>query len=295
MTSSHLDDETLSAAIDGEATDAEQAHVTACPVCQQRAEAFRTVARAVGGPVPPRQAAEVDAAIQAALDGAVEPESEGALPAAADGQRAPRPAAASVGSLELVPARRNPRILAVAAALVVIVGGAGLVGVLSRSSSPAKTSTASRLPAQGGQSIDTAAGANRSAPPAAPVGGAIGTPGQLLPYSGEHANLGSQADPVALARLVNGQIDATGVGQFGTEAGAASAGAASAGPAQPPCLEQGRTASGLAGQQAPLRYAAPLQWRGVDAVVLVFDRPNGGRAGVVMARTGCAPLASLPV
>src|SRR6202022_1057811 len=53
MTNLHLDDEALSAALDGEATAAEQSHLVSCPVCRQRVDVFRTVALAVARQEPP--------------------------------------------------------------------------------------------------------------------------------------------------------------------------------------------------------------------------------------------------
>lgn len=48
----HLDDETLSALLDGEAGDA-GAHLDACDACRARLDAFRRVADVVGAPPPP--------------------------------------------------------------------------------------------------------------------------------------------------------------------------------------------------------------------------------------------------
>jgi hypothetical protein len=179
----------------------------------------------------------------------------------------------------------------VAAALVLIVGGAGLVAALSRGSSPSKSTTASRVAAPTDSAAGTA-GAKRSASSPAPESGAATAQAPPSALRGIEADLGPQADPVALAGLVNGQIRAGPASQFAAGAGS---GATPEAPTQPPCLDQGRAASGLAGQQAPLRYAASLRWRGQDAVVLVYDRPAGGRAGVVMAKSNCVLLASLPV
>ena len=72
MTDTHLDDEALSAALDGEATAAEESHLVSCPACRQRIDVLRGIALAVGGPVPPRPAAAVDAAVGAALGAALD-------------------------------------------------------------------------------------------------------------------------------------------------------------------------------------------------------------------------------
>jgi hypothetical protein len=49
---SHLDDEQVSAALDGEATPGEAAHLETCEACRARLDAFRDVSREVGTPVP---------------------------------------------------------------------------------------------------------------------------------------------------------------------------------------------------------------------------------------------------
>jgi hypothetical protein len=48
----HLDDETLSAALDGD-EQAAAAHLAACAACRERLDALRRAAAAVGAPVPP--------------------------------------------------------------------------------------------------------------------------------------------------------------------------------------------------------------------------------------------------
>ncbi len=67
MTTSHLDDEALSAALDGAATEAEHVHLTSCSICQARMQSLAFVARAVATPVGDRPRGEVDAAIERAL------------------------------------------------------------------------------------------------------------------------------------------------------------------------------------------------------------------------------------
>ncbi len=67
MTAQHLDDEALSAALDGAASGDEEAHLATCPTCQAQLASRAAVARAVGAPVAPRPAAEIDVAIAQAL------------------------------------------------------------------------------------------------------------------------------------------------------------------------------------------------------------------------------------
>lgn len=64
----HLDDDTISAALDGDAIgDASRVHLDECATCRARLDAFRRVATTVGTPVPPPSAVARDAAIAAAL------------------------------------------------------------------------------------------------------------------------------------------------------------------------------------------------------------------------------------
>ena len=68
MTDDHLDDETLSAALDGEDVGP---HLAGCGACTARLDELRRVAVLVGAPVSPPPAGAVDAAVAAALGGEV--------------------------------------------------------------------------------------------------------------------------------------------------------------------------------------------------------------------------------
>src|ERR1700737_3968293 len=105
MNLSHLDDDALSDAVDGLATEAARQHLAACGPCRKRLEALRTVARAVSTPVVPAPPEGVDAALRSAPVGA--------------------------------------GFLAAAAVIVVVLGAAGLVAGLRRSGSTAHSSSAS--------------------------------------------------------------------------------------------------------------------------------------------------------
>jgi hypothetical protein len=67
MTSEHLDDDALSASLDGEATPGELAHLDGCDTCRARVDELRTAANLVGSPVPPVDVDAREAAIAAAL------------------------------------------------------------------------------------------------------------------------------------------------------------------------------------------------------------------------------------
>jgi hypothetical protein len=67
----HLDDEAISAVLDGEGTVEEVAHVDACATCSARLGQLRDAALVVRTPVDPPTDAQRDAAIAAALAPAV--------------------------------------------------------------------------------------------------------------------------------------------------------------------------------------------------------------------------------
>jgi hypothetical protein len=115
-TNPHLDDEVLSAVIDGEASPAETAHASTCAECHDRLGHLLAAAAAVSPvPPPPRDARE--AAIAAALSAAL------------------RLSTQTVSTEPVSPIRRvrrtRPLVLAagaMAAALVVVAGVAALIG-----------------------------------------------------------------------------------------------------------------------------------------------------------------------
>jgi hypothetical protein len=293
MTLSHLDDDALSAALDGEATAEEQSHLTDCAACQARIETFRAVAQMVGGPVSPRPAAAVNSAIHKAVDDgwAVEPVAGGevvtAVSAGPSGSRRPATGRLHFGG-------RPQRVLAMAAAIVVVLGAVGgLLGLLARGSGKSASTSLGVSRSQSAQttplpqSRDQIKGVNPGAAPSAAAG--------LAPASGlsvqKGPDLGAQSDPAVVARLVDGQLN------LGGEAGPAAGTAADsrAAPATLPCVVQGATAAGLPGQQPDLIYASTVRWRGDDSVVLVYIHPGGRRVGVVIRVSDCSRLAVLPV
>lgn len=70
MTSDHLDDETLSASLDGEATAAELTHLGGCDLCEGRVGELRRAAALIGGPVAAPDHERRDAAIRTAVSAA---------------------------------------------------------------------------------------------------------------------------------------------------------------------------------------------------------------------------------
>jgi hypothetical protein len=99
----HLDDEVLSAVLDGEASAEESAHADSCAACSTRLAALRDASLLVRTPVPPADPARREVTIARALDAA---------------------------TAEIVPLRRRrtpPAWLAAAAAIVVAIGALSLL------------------------------------------------------------------------------------------------------------------------------------------------------------------------
>lgn len=72
MTSAHLDDDAVSALLDGEATSEEAAHAVVCDACSERMARFRDAAAQIGDPGPVDEVAR-ERAIAAALGAQVVP------------------------------------------------------------------------------------------------------------------------------------------------------------------------------------------------------------------------------
>ncbi|MDQ1393557.1 MAG: hypothetical protein QOF30_2534 [Acidimicrobiaceae bacterium] len=287
MTTSHLDDEALSAALDGVATEAEHAHLSSCSICQAQMASLAFVARAVATPVGDRPRSEVDAAVEGALrawsgsDDAVasdsvlepEPSRRETLTLAA-----PTPIGVGSGRAAARRASRSPRWLGAAAgiaAAVIVVGGAV---ALSRGRTTSRASTTAGLAPQSSSST-------RPTPDAA--------------ASGSSADLGDQSDPSVLAHRVSAAVGQRVSGSAAAEPGFGAT--TIAGPtapsgdqrAAPTCVAQAATATGAADNPAP-DLVATLRWRGEPAVVVVFSRP-GGLAGAVMRQADCSLLVVLPL
>jgi len=282
MTLPHLDDESLSAAIDGEATAAEEAHLATCSRCQAGLEALAFVAQAVGAPVAPRPAEAVDAAIRQALgDLSSAARLDSHLPAPARPFVSPPP----IAPVAPVGRRRSSRswmagVAGIAAAVVVV---AGIVSLMSRSH-PSNTTALSHL------SVG-ASGASTTVPALAPVPvpGAAAGPATR--------DLGEQSDAAVVAQLVTASERAAGVGPDlavgGVTSTAARNPAASAELPAVPCVTEARQAlGGAAADNGVVAFVATLRWRGQAAVVAVFSVP-GGQVGVIMKTAGCSFLAGL--
>lgn len=255
MTTPHLDDELLSAHLDGEPVDGPAfdvaEHLADCPDCRARLGALRRVVAAVGTAVPPPSDEQRQAAVAAAL-------------------------AARVPSLEA--RRRRLTVLAAAAAVVAVFGSLALLrsgdGGGGGDSTTAALDTAERGPTfEGGdlgdQSDPTELALRLQAvvEPQAVGGSAV---------SGATAD-SAQSEPKALSRSPAGQVAPTKERITS---------------ADPDCLATAAKEYGTG--LGPLAYRASLRWQGTPAVVLVYpvegaSGPLDHRV-LVMARGDCRLL-----
>jgi hypothetical protein len=286
MKGPHLDDESLSAALDDvSGSPDDEAHLAGCPDCRARLGQLASIAEAVGAPVPARSPSEVDAAIRRALDAA--PASGGPEPPAA-----PEP----VGLARHRPVRRWVEAGAAVAAAAVLIAGVA-VG-LTRSGRSSHTAAAK-----------SAAPAPRSGPPGA-LGPTAGAGSAGVAGAGVGSDLGNQSDPKELAALLTARIGEVpgptkGPGSASSptiapspSAPATTAAAVPSVGAESTCLSSAVRAAGLpAAPPGVVRLVASLRWRGQPALVFVFDRqpPATGRVGVVVATPGCTLLRRLPL
>ena len=275
MNGSHLDDESLSAALDNiSGTPEDEAHLAGCRHCQARLEELAGTAQAVAAPVPARSRDEVDTAIHRAL-------------AAAPASPALTGATEAVDLARRSPVRRWVGAAAAVAAAAVLV--AGLAIGLTR----------------GGKSSRTVASAS------GPASSRLEPPGAARPTEAIGRDLGDQSDPKALAALLAARLG----GEPDAATGPASAFSPTTTPPLPgvpapntpglpssgeqsTCLSSAVRAAGLptVGLDA-IRMIAPLRWRGQPALAFVFERqpPANGKVGLVMATSGCTLLTRLPM
>lgn len=145
--STHLDDDTLSAIVDGEGSPDDLAHIASCEACEARVGARRAAAQLVATPVPPVADAEREDTIRAAL-------------------------AAPSNIVSLAPRRRVPAWLGAAAAVATLAAGATILA--NRDGSRPSPSAARATSEDSGATADRSVGAL-----AAPVGDAAVDGGDL--------------------------------------------------------------------------------------------------------------------
>jgi hypothetical protein len=167
-------DELSSAYLDDEATPEERARVESDPALLARAEELRSVRDALAVPVTPPPAADRDARISAALR------------------------ASGVVDLDRARGRRRLRIASIAAAVVLVLGAAG---VLIRSADQ-DTKKFAAVSGSIGSASDQV-----TAEKAATGAGGAGTAAAPLSTAAARAPLGSFADRAALVAAVQSQVD----------------------------------------------------------------------------------------
>lgn len=287
MNTAHLDDEQLSASLDGEGGLAEAAHLAGCEACGGRRAELDAVRRAVATPGPGPGAGVADRAVGAALAAwAVEraPTSPGSPAPATAGDGAATRASREVSRdarAEVVPLRRRrvPTWALGAAAAV----AALLVAV------PIATR-------DGGGDAEQTAG---------PVGGDEGATSAEAAAAGpviDGGDLGPQADQLALGRILESALAGAAVEDRTGAAPAAealqSAPTARDGPAlyssEPVCADTVRSTydRGL----GPLVYRATVTWQGTPSELLAYRLADATAAAgpdhrvFVMAVEGCRLL-----
>ena len=292
MNQPHLDDELLSASLDGEASPGAEAHLAACPVCRARIDALDSARQAVSAPPPGPAAGLADRAVAAALE-AWTSERTGAV----------------VVPLRPSETARRPRLpgwaVGVAAALAALVAA---VPLLTRDGGDGDTQTAS-APARLSQAEKS------GADEAAVDGGDLGDQSDQLVLGGllSTAVTGSaDADSALSASPTTSGSEGAPAADLGRDSAAvgattttAAAGQASPRPALPvtgdrtppsvpsPCADVVRATfgTGLDG----LVYTASLRWQGTPAVLLAYrlsdtSSPGPDHRAFVMARDDCRLL-----
>ena len=144
-----LDDEVISAVLDGEATPGERALVEGSVEGRARLAELRAVAEATAQPVAPLAHATVDAMVGRALDTAAPAAAPAATPVALSGRRERR--------ARTVDWRRvGAAVAAVAAVVVLVVGVAALLNVSSQGTSSSDSASSATADAGGGSTSATA-------------------------------------------------------------------------------------------------------------------------------------------
>lgn len=270
MTEPHLDDESLSAFLDGD--DSAVAHLAGCATCRARRDALDAARRAVAAPPPPAPAAAADRAVAAAMAAfdagrPTAPVVPLARPAGSPGT--PRRAHAAPRRRRGVPAWAFGIAAAVAAVAVA-------VPVLTRDTSSRDASRTAAGPA--------------TTVPSGPVIDA--------------GDLGDQSDQLALGRIVTGALGksaaeapAAADRSAAPEAGfAASTTAQQASPAPSPAATAGTDCERIVRSDygsglGALEYRATLRWQGTPAALYAYTLTGTDKHRVfVMSQAGCRLL-----
>ena len=289
-------DAAASAVVDGVATPEQEAAVAAAPDGADRVAAHRAVAGAVGTPVGAQRPEAAAGGLAAALAAFGEETHH------VDRPRAP------ITPMPLPPppsSRRGlPRLAAVAAALLLLVGlGTFAVALLGSDGADENTTFSAAPPAK--DAADSATGALDSTPslgagPASPQP-SIAAPAAAQPTGPARTTTEALAQVPGPPQVINGgdlgaQVDAEAVAQRASMAlqGTPTVAASPGDPALPREVQTCVT-TGTAGVNfGPLRYRATGTFEGTPALFLVFDRPSASPPFelLVLARDGCSTLAT---
>jgi hypothetical protein len=180
-----IDDDVVSAVLDGEATPDERALVEGSAAGRRRLAELRAVATQLGEPVDPLPLASIDRLVGRALDAG------------------PQPVHREVAPLHRArPARRWGAAVAAAAAAVLVAGGIVAVarGVGSGSSSDSASSASDVTAMADAESADRATGTPDQQNEESSTSGADGTATAATPADGDIVDLGAQADAESALR-----------------------------------------------------------------------------------------------
>lgn len=286
MTLPHLNDEQLSAHLDGENHDT-AGHLGSCRECEGRLASLLLISSLVGGAVPDAPEDAREAAVQAARQAW-----EAGIRSGGESDRAEE---AVVTSLE--GRRRVPRWVLPAAAAASLLIAVPLVQTLrdDEGARQAATSLEDRSPAGGADAESTGVDGGDLGEQSDPAGLARAIRG-ALPGAASEAALAAPAPPVAGGTAATDERNAsppttsaamqaqpssrdgvTKTGRFGKR----------------PCAGVVRTSYGQG--LGPLVYTALVRWQGTPAVVLAYRLADAGAPGLdyrvlVMARQDCRLL-----
>jgi hypothetical protein len=289
MNTKHPDDETISAALDGEADEAAQAHVTSCSVCAARVAEFRSLAAAVRlapNSAPPGVRED---AIQAALREAGEPST---LDLARAKRWRRRPPLATLGWVGAAAAA-----VALLAAIPALLGGGN--------TSKASVTLGPNVPTS--RAPQRAASAVLPAPSAAPSA-SLPTPDNTagLAAPGAPVDLGAQTNQSTLANALHAALTSPShapTGQAFRSAAVATTTQPAATQTTPGdavqaavaarCSPAAATHSSMPATTKPV-FVGLLDWKGTAAAVYVFAARNG-RVAAVTSQASCTVLVSFPL
>jgi hypothetical protein len=227
----HLDDEAISAVLDGEATADEVAHVDACATCAARLGELRDAALFVRTPVEPPSDTEREAAIAAVL----------------------APTTATVTPIR----RAVPRWLGAAAAALAVLAGIGVFAGVQRDRDHAKESAAS----------DTAAGGATSRAAPAPEASAFAT---AVYEGGDLGDIDVRSLRTTIESALSPSRSSAAQATAGSGAGATAndSAASTTAPRTPACEDAVRSGNPDLG---PLLYRATGRVDGEPVEVFAFD------------------------